>query len=208
MLLFKKPQLKFEKLKDGSFKDEYETYLKLKEEFKDKKLKKDKIVFFNPGAGGDIINPLLFIDALLECKELELIFMDPRFYYQFVLEELKEVIENFKYSIKLDNNTAIIKFKLNSTKVNLIYSGKDAFEKIPDEIRNGFDVYYERAFDLFRDTENLYMSIVFEKMNQGGIAITDYGFNKPITEKNNLQKIENIPKNFGIYKNLTIYKKF
>lgn len=207
MLLFKKPALNHEKLKQGSFKDEFNTYLRLKEIFKDKKLKKDKIIFFNPGAGGDIINPLLFIDALIECKNLEMIFMDPRFYYSFVIEALKDVVENFKYKLKLNGNTAQISFRLNRTKCSMVYVGKDAFERIPDEIKKGFDIYYERAFRLFRDDQNLYMSLIFEKMNKGGLVVTDWGFNKPIIEKGGLKKIENIPKDFGIYKNLTIYKK-
>ena len=207
-MLFKKPKLNYEKLKSGSFKDEFATYLKLKQHFNGHKLKKDKITFFNPGAGGDIINPILFIDALTEAKELELIFFDPRFYYMFVIEGLKEIIDNFKYNIKLNNSTAVIKFKINKTKYNLVYIGRDAFARIPDEIKAGFDIYYERAFRLFRDDQNLYMALVFEKMNPGGLAITDWGFNKPVLEKGNLKKIDNLPKDFGIYKNLTIYKKF
>ena len=206
-MFFKKPKLNPERLKEGSFKDEYSTYLKLKEQFNGNKLKKDKVVFFNPGAGGDIINPILFIDALIECKELELIFFDPRFYYQFVIEGLKEIIDNFKYKIKLNENKAIINFKYNGTKVNMIYSGTDAFEKIPSEIKQGFDVYYERAFRLFRDDQNLYMALVFEKMNSKGLVITDWGFNKPVLEKGGLEKIQGILKDFGIYKYLTIYKK-
>lgn len=206
-MFFKKAKLNREKLKLGSFKEEFYTYLKIKEFFNGNKIKKDKIIFFNPGAGGDIVNPMLFIDAVTECKELEMIFFDPRFYYQFVIEGLKEIIDNFKYKMKVDGKLAKITFKLNKTKVILNYIGKDAFERIPSEIKQGFDIYYERAFRLFRDDQNLYMALIFEKMYSGGLVITDWGFNKPVIEKGNLKKIEKVPKDFGIYKNLTIYKK-
>ena len=108
----------------------------------------------------------------------------------------------------MKHNSAVIKFRLNNTKVTMHYLGKDAFNGIPAEIRKGFDVYYERAFELFRADEGLYMQLVFEKLRHDGLVITDRGFNKPVLDKNNLEKIQNIPKEFGIYKNLTIYRKF
>ena len=206
-MFFKKPVLNLEKLKDNSFEDELSTCHKLKKIFKNKKLKKDKVVILNLGAGGDIINPMLFADALVEAKEIVFLFYDPRFYYQFIIGELEDIIDNFKYKLKLNGNTAIIKFKLNNTKMSIVYSGRNAFDGMPPEIKQGFDVYYERAFRLFRDDQNLYMAFVFEKMNKDGLVVTDWGFNKLITEKGNLQKIEGIPKEFGIYHNLTIYKK-
>lgn len=206
-MFFKKPRLNYEKLKSGSFKDEYDTYLKIKDFFKQNKLKKDKITFVNLGAGGDIINPLLFTDALIKAKEITFLFYDPRFYYHFMIEALKDIVDNFKYKLKFDKNTALIRFKLNNTKFNLIYSSQDAFAKMPSEFKKGFDVYYERAFRLFRDDQDLFMFLLFEKLNKGGIAITDWGFNKPVLEKNRLEKIQNLPEDFGIYKKLKIYKK-
>ena len=206
-MFFKKPVLNLEKLKGNSFEDELNTCLKLKEIFKDKKLKKDRVVFLNLGAGGDIINPVLFADALIEAKEIVFLFYDPRFYYQFIIGELEDIIDNFKYKLKLNKNTATIKFKLNNTKMSIVYSGRNAFDGMPPEIKQGFDVYYERAFRLFRDDQNTFMYLLFQRMNKNGLVVTDWGFENIITEKTNLQKINGIPKDFGIYHNLTIYKK-
>lgn len=207
MLFFKTPKLNHEKLRARSFKDEFNTYLKLKEIFKDQKLKKDRIVLFNPGAGGDVINPLLFVDALTECRQLDMFFVDDRFYYQFILQGLEEVIDDFKYDISVSAGKAVIKFRLNKTKVNLVYLGEDVFKNLPKDIENGFDVYFERAFRLFREDQIRQMSYIFGRLRKGGFVISDWGFNKNITEKHSLAKMGNLPRNFGIYKNLTIYRK-
>lgn len=182
--------------------EDYSTYLKIKELLKTYKIRKQKITVYYPGCGSDLVNVLIMIDMLEEAKQIDIIFVDPKGAFPVMIAEMKKT--TYKPKIKQSKNKATIHFK--NKKINMIYYSENAFDFIPKEIENGIDLYFERAFNLFREEKEKQMNKIFPLINERGFIISDYGFELGKYKRQFVQ-IKNIPKNFGFYQNFHIFQK-
>jgi predicted GNAT superfamily acetyltransferase len=191
------------KLKKELCKDELDTLLKIKKIFKDKKLKKDEITLFYPGCGDDIINPLLLSDALLSYKTVNLVLIDVELFN--VMSYFRK--NNIKFKSKRSKNKITVNIKTKTKTINLIHYAKDALSDWPAELQQGFDVYFERAFEICRRDDPFFVKRVLNNLNKDGLLISDCGFyDISVLKSNNLKQIK-VPSNFGFYDNFKIFKK-
>jgi hypothetical protein len=193
-----------------NFKNDYEGYLKIKKWFLGKQIDQNKITIYSPGCGRDFASLLLIYDALISSsnKEATFVFIDIRDFYDGILYELQ------KYTLgkgpwivqKVSKNKykAVAYFK--DRVFNIIYYVNDAMSFTPSEIKDGLDIYYERAFEMFRSKEGMMMYQVYKHLKPLGLLISDYGFDFK-SQKNNFKKLPKITKQFGLYNNFQIWQK-
>lgn len=194
MIQFLKFKLNTQQIIDD-LEDEANSYQILKNNFN--KINKKEITIFYPGDGGDMLNILAIYDALIKNnKKLNIIMVDIRDLFSPAIQELK-TYTNLK--VKRKNNKAIARC-LNK-KITITYYQEDANTFFPTELKKGYDIYYERAFEIHRQDSNI-LEIASEYLNNNGLMITDKGFNLK-----NLKQIPNIPTEFGFYKNFQIQQK-
>ena len=187
---------------------DYPVYLQLKEWFKGKQIEKNHLTFFHPGGGSDILSLLVVYDALVSSnnKSVDFIFMDLRDFYDGTIFNLKKYLKGAKvkhYHSKKRYHAEIL-FK--DKTINIIYYVQDALHNFPDKLKNNIDVYYERAFEMFRGNDNIFMYRVFKNMRQAGLMMTDHSFHFGNIHKK-FKKLENIPLKFGLYNNFQIWQR-
>ena len=191
-----------------TFEDEYKTYTKLKSWFKGKQINKKKVTIYSPGCGRDMATTLMICDVLLskENKEIEFIFLDMRDLYDGLLYELEKYTKGVKIIHKKtkDNYQSIAYFKDKTLKI--IYYVQNASSFFPPELKNNIDIYYERAFELFRSHDVVMAYKIMKNTKKLGMIITDYGFNFG-SQKEDFKKLKKIPKKFGLYNNFQIWQK-
>ena len=206
--------LNIEEVKKNLYPEEFEAYLKLKKIFAGKKISRKHIVFFYPGSGADVLNPMLYLDALVDWKSAEaidFIFVDidgaaPTFICS-MLEKLTGRKPKLKF---LSDTKARVTFTFDNTRITLTYILADAVENLPKDARVNFDIYFERAFELFRANAGWFIEFVLGHVSKGGLLISDCGFcRQDLLKKYSFVGFgpKELPLELGFYKNLKIYKK-
>ncbi len=149
---------------------------------------------FYPGCGADMLFPLFCTEKLcLLPKKMQLLFIDK----EKSLGLLKTVLDDVGISFALTAQG--IAFYWKNTLVELIFVQGNVFEKM-SEIP-AFDVYFERAFRIFKEQEPYYEKKVFEKLNLGGVLISDSGFSW--LSASELQRIA-VPKKLSSYEEMVV----
>ena len=186
-------------------KDEQASFIEIKEILKNQKLKRDKITFFYPGCGDDLINPLIFSGALLSCNKIDFVLLDVEMFD--IIKALSSINLNAKLNVKKSKDKIKASFKLGNKEINIIHYSMNALGNWPIELGNGFDVYFERAFDVCRRDDPFFVKRVLNAINKEGFLISDCGFyDEEHIKKNNFREIK-VPASFGFYNNLRIYAK-
>jgi hypothetical protein len=199
------------KVKDNllrnNFDEEYNTYRKLKTWFNGKRMDKQHITIYSPGAGSDFGTTLMIYDAIVspKNKEATFIFIDIRDFFDGMPEQLKKYTS--KPLIKKESSQDSYKFTAyyNDKVFNIIYYVRDA-AIFPEECKEGIDIYYERAFELFRSKDPMIDYNIYKNINKLGLAITDHSFDFR-SQKKYFKRLKKIPKRFGLYNNFQIWQK-
>ena len=181
LIIWGNPFLKKFELNDSLVKkdleDEYDSYLKVKEWFNGRRIKKKKLVFYYPGFGGDMLNILAMYDALVSDnnKIVEFILVDITDSHNDVVAGLKQYTKGVKVVEKKINGKYVITAYFKDKEFRIICHIADAVNFIPPELSK-IDLYYERAFELFRSYNDLLLNKLCSLVNKGGLMITDSGF--------------------------------
>ncbi|MCM8774526.1 MAG: VWA domain-containing protein, partial [Candidatus Omnitrophica bacterium] len=148
------------------------------------------IIVYYPGAGTDIIHPLLTTDGEI------FLYVD--------IGESKEPINKLLNSISnqieqlggkvinmgiVNDNEGVINFELGDRNRVLYYYNKiDASDEnlLPQKIKEGFDIYVEKAL-LYGYTgagtqKELTLPIALKYLRQGGFVLTDYSTRRQVTD--------------------------
>ena len=91
-------------------------------------------------------------------------------------------------------NKPAIFFYWKNTLIELQFIQGDVFSLLPQ--LPAFNVYFEKAFRIFKDEDSLYEKNIFEKLKKDGILISDSGFKWLSLQ--NLQRIA-VPKELSSY---------
>ncbi len=196
-MIFKKPKFTLDNdfLKDKLYEDSLLGFNVLKKS--DITLNKKELTLFYPGAANDIIRPLLLLDALANFKQATIILADTHLNSNSVLEMMQNLTNIKKFKKK--NNSLTFKFK--NKEINFVFKECDILKsEIPE-----FDIYFERAFQLFRKDAKEFIPKIIAKANKDALLISDYLDFKDET----LKKI-NFPKELnyiGFYKKSGVLRK-
>lgn len=168
-----------EKLKGYFFDEDYEK-LKLLKEIPKLNLNFEHPTIFYPGCGADIFYPLHYLELFPKMREVSFLFVDENDSFGLIKTQLDDVGISFK------GKKNKIKFYWKDKLVNLEFIKDDvkkAFPKIPQ-----YHIYFEKAFRIMREHIPYYEQGVFDKLADGGIIISDSGF-----EEIEAEKLERIP---------------
>lgn len=145
-----------------------------------------------PGAGTDILSPLIYIQALFpQVKVINLLFVDT----QDTLGIIKTILVECNISLKQNGN--VLSFYWNNLLVNLTFQTTDIFTFS----FLSFDIYFERLFRIYKEQHPSYEQTVLAHLKTGGFLISDSGF-----VSDQLESL-NAPKNLSIYQEMIIAKK-
>ncbi len=182
-------------LKDNLYEDSLLAFNLLK---KSKiKLNKKQLTLFYPGSANDIIRPILLLDAISDFQTANIILADQKLSQKFAVETMQN-LTNIKKFKKTNNK---IKFKFKNKEIKLIFNECDIInEEIPE-----FDIYFERAFQLFRKDTKDFIPNIIKKAKKGSLILTDYlDFKHKSLKKINFPKEIN---SIGFYKQFGGFKK-
>ena len=126
---------------------------------------------FYPGCGADIIYLMLFLEkAFPALRKISLVLNDVENNLGMIKTILDDVGITFSEDRKKDN----IHFYWNSISVDLLFMVGNVFViDLPV-----FDIYFERAFRIMKGEDLRYEHRIYERLNPGGILISDSGFEK------------------------------
>jgi len=171
-------------LKNHMFDDDFENISILRT--LEKLYTNEHPTLFYPGSGADIIFPCLYVVHLFpEVKEITFHFMD---LHNF-LPLINGVLDDLGVSIDSHNS-----FYWNGILIHLKYEEKNVFHTDLPKC----DIYFEKAFRIMKDSDSMYGDKVFHALNQGGVLISDSGF-----QKLELQRID-VPMELSSYKEMII----
>ena len=189
---------------------DYETYLKLKKWFDGKQVEKKRLYFYHPGGGSDMLSLLTIYDAVVSKKNkvAYFVFVDIRDFYDGALYQLKKYVKkaNIKEIPSKIKNRYHAKISFKDRIFHIIYYVSDISNFSPPELKKNTDIYYERAFEMFRCNDSILMYKIYSNMNKHGLMITDHSFNFASSKKK-FKKLKSIPKKFGLYQNFQIWQR-
>jgi len=191
------------------FDEEYDTYLKIKGWFKGRQIEKKRLTIYSPGVGKDIASLFMIYDAAVSKanKHADLIFVEMRDMY----EELLHQIGLFTSGAAIirrggDKEKYLADVYYKDRSFRIVYYLRDISDSFPRELKHSIDIYYERAFQMFRDKNFMFSSLVSQNMNPYGLVMTDYGFDFGSYDKD-FKRISGIPSNFGLYKKFQVWQR-
>ncbi len=171
------------KLREYFFKDEYNA-LELLKHIPPFPASQLRVLY--PGCGSDILTPLLYLESLFpNTQKAHCIFVDVYDNSGLIKTILDEV--GIPFSAHKDK----IQFYWRNVEVELEFRTGNIFELISS--LEAVDVYFERAFRIMKDDHKDYEQKILDKLNVGGILISDSGF-KDVK----LKRIE-VPKELSAY---------
>ncbi len=197
-MFFKKP--KFSLDKGFLAKNEYKDVLLAFDKLKQSRIRvdKDEVTLFYPRCSNDIIKPLLLLDALTDFKKARIILADQI----LISESIAEAFLASTNSRKFRQFKDFQRFSFRDKTIDIFYLEGDILlnKDLPE-----FDIYFERAFQLFRKDSVDFIPNIIKKANKGALLITDFlDFNHKSLKK---VKFPEELKSIGFYKFFGIVRK-
>ncbi|MFC1753523.1 hypothetical protein ACFL96_09060 [Thermoproteota archaeon] len=183
--------------------------LEAAEHLGDAEVSKKELTLFYPGCGLDIVQPLIYSSRIAgKADKITFILADRDMTANDVVSLMLQLTGNHNYSIKRNDphtETAVFRFK--DRTFSFVCKKGNVLESVPKEIKQGYDVYFERAFELFRENDDLFMPNMISLLNKDGLMITDAGLSRQLSKDMEKIKLSPKTKELGFYKNLSMYRK-
>ena len=171
-------------------------------------LDKERLTFFYPGCGLDVVQPLLYASKICSAEHIRFVFADKDISADEIASLMLQLTDNHNFRVKkIDKNTEVAEFFFQDRDISFICKSGNVLTQIPKELKDGYDVYFERAFEIFREENQSFLPNILDHLNKDGIVISDAGIPKELAK--DLEKIKVSPKArpLGFYKRLSMYRK-
>ena len=124
-----------------------------------------------PGCGSDILLPLIYLGHLFpQVENVHYIFID----IQPCLGLIKTILDDVGVSFKEKKNS--IDFYWKGKLIQVDFIRQDVFSALPTLPE--FDIYFERAFRIMKDSCAQYEPFIISKLKKNGVLISDSGFSQ------------------------------
>ena len=208
---FTKPEfkVKHEIVKTLMFKQEYENYELVKPSLELLELDKKEIKIFYPGCGSDMTNLLLVLELLSKkSNKINLILNDILLNSQSLTKAFQKItgINTYRKQELTDKHVKSF-FSFKDKKIEVDFFENDILKSIPTKLEKGFDIYFERGFRIMRNTKPTFLPVALQHLNKEGLVMTDAVIEENYAKLLGLERVENIPPQFGLYKEFAVYKK-
>lgn len=122
-----------------------------------------------PGCGVDILTPLLYLNSLFpQLHQATFIFVDK----DLPLTTIKAILDDVGISFAEHQNS--FSFFWNSVLIKVEGITGDIFQLLP--ALPSYDLYFEKAFRIMKESDPGYEEKVFARLRPGGLIISDSGF--------------------------------
>ncbi len=133
-----------------------------------------------PGCGVDILFPLLYAEKLFPSLEsLSITMVDRHNGIDTIKTVLDDLRVSFEHNVK--HNGTLLEFYWQETRVSVRFIEGDIFALLHS--LPSFDVYFERLFRIMKDGKQGYEEAVVKKLKDGGVLISDSGFENAALQK-------------------------
>ncbi len=178
-------EIDMRKLKSYFFPEEWKA-LALLEKAKHLQMPSRNPILFYPGCGADIVFPLCYLEKFFpKAKEAHFLFVD----IDDSIGLIKTILDDV--GITFSEEKKGISFYWKNIFVMLECEEGDVFRmfsRLPP-----FDIYFERKFRIMKGQHPRYELHIFSKLKDGGVLISDSGF-----ESVKMKKIK-VPKELSAY---------
>jgi hypothetical protein len=188
--------------------DDYAAYMELKSLFKGKRIDKKRIRVYHPGGGSDMLSLLVIYDALVSSKNkiADFVFVDMRDFFGGVLFQIKKYLPGARIRQINRKSCHYAQVSFKDKVFNIAYYVADISNFFPPELYKDIDIYYERAFEMFRSSDFIAMYNIYSNIRKKGIMITDHSFDFG-SFSSKFKECKGIPKGFGLYQNFQIWQR-
>ncbi len=161
-----------EKVKNYFFREHFSRLAQL-EPLSPLPLAKEEPVLFYPGCGADVLSPLIYLEKLFpKLEKATFLFYDLSLGLNLIKTVLFDVGVSFEEKNTPGNNAGEIRFYWKNALITLRFVAGNVFLlEMPS-----FDIYFERGFGIFKQEKEGYEQRVFDRLNSGGLIISDEGF--------------------------------
>lgn len=197
----------------AQYPDDYASFTKVAKQFKNKPYGKKKVSIYYPGSGSDVATLLLIVNAFCDAKTKHITFicLDNRSFFEGLCAQLKNLAPGGWWMFKNKKNYSHVDILYKDVKLSLIFYFGDANHDTPELVKKGYDMYIERAFEIFRNADPHQFNRIVNLVHSKGLIMSDYGFTeKGIVSQNirkNFVRLKNIPLKFGLYNQFQIWQK-
>lgn len=180
----------------------------LTESLKQFRINKDEMTMYYPGCGQDMIWPMIALQGVApDSLKWTIIGQDTSDTLGALISTMQTITGQTAFSMinkSNDGTTQGARFRFKGKTVEIVSSNSDALAGSPGIISRGYDIYFERGFDLMRSQRPGFLDEALSALRTGGLAITDAGF--PETTKNISKSNTKLPA-WGFYKSPAVYVK-
>ncbi|MFQ5474866.1 MAG: hypothetical protein ACE5DM_03445 [Candidatus Nanoarchaeia archaeon] len=169
-------------------------------------IERGELAIFYPGCGLDLAMPLLYMKKLgQDAKVINMILADKEIFLEDFTAMMVAFTGNQNYS--LDKRRGCVTFRFRDQYVRLICRSIDLMSGLPSELKEGYDVYLERAFEPFRRENRGFLARAFSTLNREGIVIIDAGLDKDLSRGFRRLDVSKKVDALGFYPYLSFYQK-
>ena len=182
--------------------DDYESFCKIHTWFKDKPIPKSSVTIYYPGSADDMASVLMLCDALFgkKTKKISIIMLDIRDFSDGIIKQIKQFTKPWLV-YHPPGEAKVIEALYRDRTIRISFYIRDA-ERLPPELKGGIDIYYERAFEIFRSNTTA-LTQVLRHMKPYGLIMSDYGFPRI----KGFKRLKGIPQKLGLYEKFQILQR-
>lgn len=150
------------------------------------------VVLLYPGCGVDVLGPLLYLEHLFpKLEKVCCLFVDK----DNTLAMIKTILDDVGVWFAAEKQR--IRFYWKRIPVDLYFNEADIRNVLP--ALPSIDIYFEKAFRIIRKEWIHYEETIMNKLNQGGVLISDSGFE----DVSGLRKI-GVPPELSAYREMVV----
>jgi hypothetical protein len=173
----------------------HENEIKGFEALQSKKIAKDEVTLFYPGSENDVIMPTLMLIAFADFRKAKIVLANAEADIKYAAGLFQQLTHCKKF--KQEGNKCTFFFE--DRTFEIICHKYDVLQGLPPI--GEIDIYFERAFQVFRQSHPEYFPIVKSKLAKGAIVISDFG---DILDMEIIETPEEA-KALGFYKNFSVF---
>jgi hypothetical protein len=149
----------------------------------------EEVTLLYPGCGSDILTPLIYVEKISpRIKKVKMCCVDISDSFKLMKTILHEVgvsfadVEKKEYvEGKEEQEIEEIQFYWEGILIELYFYQQNIARFLYEFA--GFDIYFEKCFRIMKDRMPEYETVIYDKLAQGGLVISDSGFSQVGLEK-------------------------
>jgi len=181
---------------------------KLPDALKPFQMSQKEVTMYYPGCGQDMIWPIIAMQGVApDALKWTIIGQDITDTIGALISTTQAITGQTAFSMIKKGGTGDIvgaRFRFKGKTIDIFSSNSDALSCLPGIVANGYDIYFERGFELMRSQRPGFLDEALGHLRSGGLAITDAGF--PETTRH-VSKSKTEMQGWGFYKNPAVYVK-